>query len=488
MSGCQCVLAPEGKKMDSQQLLFDEPDNEFGDAEPIGGTAIKKILVEGLFGQFDYELPDPSNLTDVSKVMILYGENGSGKTTLLRALFHLLSPASDRGHRSALAKIPFKLFKVIFEDGGWLSVSRGSEIIGAYSIEGRIQGQSINVAFAEKHFGTEEQKQTFASFISTVNQTAYFLSADRAIMSDVLPNVDRDEERAVLIDHDVFTAMQGRYTLKVSGSEQIQRNLPLARAVQLANDWIRRQAIRATTVGTENTNTIYTDVVRRIADSPHEAGEMAHQPGNLLTTLEGLAERNAEYSRFQFTSPLQVDGILNILGHVDQPTATVIENVLTPYIDGTKARLDALENLRRTTASFVENLNSFYTGKKVTFGLNEGLKIRQPNGSSLDPSLLSSGEQHLLLMFCHTILPRRGQCTFIIDEPELSLNIKWQRKLIDALQELVAGARVQFIFASHSIEFLSEHLDNVVTLVAKNGQSPSPGPTIGVPDDTSDNT
>jgi predicted ATP-dependent endonuclease of OLD family len=91
-------------------------------------------------------------------------------------------------------------------------------------------------------------------------------------------------------------------------------------------------------------------------------------------------------------------------------------------------------------------------------------------------------------MFCHTILPRRGQCTFIIDEPELSLNIKWQRKLIDALQELVASARVQFVFASHSIEFLSEHLDNVVTLSPKNGRPLDARPTVGVPDDSSDNS
>jgi hypothetical protein len=231
-----------------------------------------------------------------------------------------------------------------------------------------------------------------------VNQTVYFLSADRSILSDVLPRVDPEEERTVFFDQEAFTAAQVRYRMFVPGSEQAQRNLPLARAVQLANDWIRRQAIRATTVGTENTNTIYTDVVKRIADSPHGGSDIAHQSENLLATLSGLAERNGEYARFEFTSPLQVDGILRILSHVDQPTAAVIENVLAPYIDGTKARLDALENLRRTTASFVENLNSFYTGKRVTFSLNEGLRIKQPNGSSLDPSFLSSGEQHLLLI------------------------------------------------------------------------------------------
>ena len=184
--------------MESQQLLFEEPRQCARRRGTDRRQRHQEDLVEGLFGQFDYELPDASNPTDVSKVMILYGENGSGKTTVLRALFHLLSPANNRGHRNALSKIPFKLFKVIFEDGGWLSLSRELEIIGTYTIEGQIQDQSISIVFnagVEKKFGTEEQEQSFITFIRMVSQTVYFLSADRAIMSDVLPRVDPDEEQ-----------------------------------------------------------------------------------------------------------------------------------------------------------------------------------------------------------------------------------------------------------------------------------------------------
>jgi ABC-type sulfate/molybdate transport systems ATPase subunit len=50
----------------------------------------------------------------------------------------------------------------------------------------------------------------------------------------------------------------------------------------------------------------------------------------------------------------------------------------------------------------------------------------------------------------------------LIDEPELSLNIKWQRKLIQALRDIVPQKKVQFVFVTHSIEFLSEYVDNVV--------------------------
>jgi ABC-type glutathione transport system ATPase component len=53
----------------------------------------------------------------------------------------------------------------------------------------------------------------------------------------------------------------------------------------------------------------------------------------------------------------------------------------------------------------------------------------------------------------------------MIDEPEISLNIKWQRQLIKALLGIADEGRVQFIFASHSIELLSQHRDRVVKLV-----------------------
>jgi energy-coupling factor transporter ATP-binding protein EcfA2 len=76
-------------------------------------------------------------------------------------------------------------------------------------------------------------------------------------------------------------------------------------------------------------------------------------------------------------------------------------------------------------------------------------------------------------MFCHTVLPRGGQTIFAIDEPELSLNVKWQRKLIRALQEVVGDSHVQFVFASHSMEFLSEHLEKVVELIPTKPVAPA---------------
>ena len=52
----------------------------------------------------------------------------------------------------------------------------------------------------------------------------------------------------------------------------------------------------------------------------------------------------------------------------------------------------------------------------------------------------------------------------MIDEPELSLNVKWQRELTKTLLGFIVGTRTQFILATHSIELLSRRQDCVVKL------------------------
>lgn len=56
----------------------------------------------------------------------------------------------------------------------------------------------------------------------------------------------------------------------------------------------------------------------------------------------------------------------------------------------------------------------------------------------------------------------------MIDEPEISLNIKWQRRLVQSLLDIAKGANTQFIFASHSMELLAQHRERVVRLEPEN--------------------
>ena len=112
---------------------------------------------------------------------------------------------------------------------------------------------------------------------------------------------------------------------------------------------------------------------------------------------------------------------------------------------------------------FVNIINQYLTDKRVTFNIDSGFAIWMP-GSKLDPDWLSSGEKHLLLLFLNVLTSSDQSPLFIIDEPELSLNVKWQRNLVDSLLELSENSGCQFLMATHSIELLAKHTEHVVRL------------------------
>lgn len=84
-------------------------------------SIITQIEVHGLFNRFSYRLPPKAEL---SKAAILYGDNGVGKSTILRLVFHLLSAAGDRGHRTALRHIPFQMISVRLSSGKHFKAER----------------------------------------------------------------------------------------------------------------------------------------------------------------------------------------------------------------------------------------------------------------------------------------------------------------------------------------------------------------------------
>jgi predicted ATP-dependent endonuclease of OLD family len=135
------------------------------------------------------------------------------------------------------------------------------------------------------------------------------------------------------------------------------------------------------------------------------------------------------------------------------------------------AKLEALEQVKNVLDLFIESINRYYSHKEVSFTLGSGFTLKQRNGGPLSFNLLSSGEKQLLLLFINTITSAEAATIFVIDEPEISLNITWQRALIDTLLQFSSGKNIQYIFATHSLELLSNNTEHVTKLVEENGRN-----------------
>jgi len=85
-----------------------------------------------------------------------------------------------------------------------------------------------------------------------------------------------------------------------------------------------------------------------------------------------------------------------------------------------------------------------------------------------DITSLSSGEQQLLILFSYIAFNSQDGKIFIIDEPELSLHIKWQEDFISYLEQ-IAPKKTQIILATHSPILVSKKKSNAVLLFPHNG-------------------
>ena len=109
-------------------------------------------------------------------------------------------------------------------------------------------------------------------------------------------------------------------------------------------------------------------------------------------------------------------------------------------------------------------LESFFSRKSIGLDVRNKMSILSNDHKELRPSMLSSGEKQLVLLLCNAITARNDGTIFIIDEPEISLNVKWQRRLIQALLTCLDGVESQLVMATHSIEILSQYKEFVVPL------------------------
>ena len=112
---------------------------------------------------------------------------------------------------------------------------------------------------------------------------------------------------------------------------------------------------------------------------------------------------------------------------------------------------DAAEKAREISAPkqrFQDLVDDLFasTGKKIKRTENEILFTQI--GETLAPYQLSSGEKQMLAILLTVLVEDNRSYVLFMDEPEVSLHIDWQQRLIDIVLEL--NPNVQIILATHS--------------------------------------
>jgi energy-coupling factor transporter ATP-binding protein EcfA2 len=429
-----------------------------------------------LFGLYTYDIAVPGSTGQKGpSLLILYGDNGTGKTTVLQLVYRLLAKEENRGHRTFLARVPFRSLVVRLDSGYIVEASRAhEELVGGYQILVKppsgfeIRAEALvddRLVVKSSEFMSGDQQARWRQYLQALADldiTFFFFADDRRSHG---PKPSADPDRG--LEYEVERVLRGQQWR--SAAEE--RDGLIQDAVAQLEAWIRDEALKGANVGEATTNTVYADVARRIAKTRRPGRPPRAASAPLAEDLAALEARSKPFAALGLVAPPRLSEILLTLEKSPAGTRKVIANVIEPYVDALRARLDALQALQELLTQFLISINSFFANKVVTYSLGRGLQIRPTQGAPLRPTQLSSGEQQLLLLLAQVMTARQAATVFLIDEPEISLNVKWQRNLVDTLLSLVAGSEVQFILATHSLELLATHRENIVRLAPSVAES-----------------
>lgn len=116
-----------------------------------------------------------------------------------------------------------------------------------------------------------------------------------------------------------------------------------------------------------------------------------------------------------------------------------------------------LSEPKKKFQDLIDNLFSD-TGKKIIRTENE-IRFTQI-GETLHPYQLSSGEKQMLVILLTVLIEDDLPYVLFMDEPEVSLHIEWQKRLIDLILDL--NPNVQIILTTHSpAVIMNGWMDNV---------------------------
>ena len=195
----------------------------------------------------------------------------------------------------------------------------------------------------------------------------------------------------------------------------------------------------------EDANIIHFDVIRSI-DRPVLNSELLEKMSdvNVRTELDWqLYQLQRRYLNYQ----------VNIGNRIIQ--------MLTSGTAEGQHKAGELSKPKKLFQDLIDELFS-ETGKPIVRDCNEIAFMQY--GEKITPYMLSSGEKQLLVILLTALVQDGRPGTLFMDEPEISLHIEWQQRLISLIRSL--NPNVQIILCTHSPAIIMDGWVDAVTEIA----------------------
>lgn len=138
---------------------------------------------------------------------------------------------------------------------------------------------------------------------------------------------------------------------------------------------------------------------------------------------------------------------------------------LAVYLEDTETKLSVFQVLLKKLDLFTSILNERrFIFKKIHINKDEGFQFVTKDNTYLPLTELSSGEQQEVVLLFELLFKVKPGTLVLIDEPEISLHVAWQKEFINDLIKITDLQEINTIIATHSPQIISDRWDLTVDL------------------------
>lgn len=444
---------------------------------------MKLVRVEftKLFGYFDYSIDFHDTVT------ILHGLNGCGKTTMLQTINAVFNKEMDTIKSTDLQSVSF-----FFSTGAILKIDRKKIYLDP---EKEKATGIIYLAYSIIENGKETVFDSFENTDEYQDIVKRFLKGYRPFpfLERINESTWYDRKRETKLNLEEVIAEYGTIIFRRYSREYLEDDTPQPVQDILASMDVRLIAADRLTVakrverqyGEDNikierrVNLIAKDLSQKIRDTIQQYAQLSQakdrtfplraiKQSSPLTVDEiksKMIELESKRKEFVDTGILEEEqddiGIHDLL---DAITESNRQN-LSLYAIDTEEKLNALSSLSSSINLFRNLIDKNFNNKRIVFNKDYGFRfVATYSDSTILPQSLSSGEQHELVMFYDLIFNASENTLILIDEPELSLHIKWQLDYVDELLQIISATKFSAVLATHSPQIIHDKWDLTVSL------------------------
>lgn len=444
---------------------------------------MKLVRVEftKLFGYFDYSIDFHDTVT------ILHGLNGCGKTTMLQTINAVFNKEMDTIKSTDLQSVSF-----FFSTGAILKIDRKKIYLDP---EKEKATGIIYLAYSIIENGKETVFDSFENTDEYQDIVKRFLKGYRPFpfLERINESTWYDRKRETKLNLEEVIAEYGTIIFRRYSREYLEDDIPQPVQDILASMDVRLIAADRLTVakrverqyGEDNikierrVNLIAKDLSQKIRDTIQQYAQLSQakdrtfplraikqsSPLSVDEIKSKMIELESKRKEFVDTGILEEEqddiGIHDLL---DAITESNRQN-LSLYAIDTEEKLNALSSLSSSINLFRNLIDKNFNNKRIVFNKDYGFRfVATYSDSTILPQSLSSGEQHELVMFYDLIFNASENTLILIDEPELSLHIKWQLDYVDELLQIISATKFSAVLATHSPQIIHDKWDLTVSL------------------------